>query len=145
FFSASPVMASFERLTEMLHTQLVTDRARLHYEKNMPIKTLWEDEQSHLLHLLTTGYPVFRTIEGRVNKYNEVTLDQTRIHIARAANQPRLHLVLTWDRYKAVTDDGEILAEDYRPYMNQRRAIPWLRSEEHTSELQSRFDIVCRL
>src|SRR5699024_11669872 len=23
--------------------------------------------------------------------------------------------------------------------------MPWLRSEEHTSELQSRFDLVCRL
>ncbi|MFP3440804.1 hypothetical protein R0K18_24015, partial [Pantoea sp. SIMBA_133] len=54
-----------------------------------------------------------------------VTLDQTRIHIPRAANHPRLHLVLTWDRYKAVTDDGEILADDHRPYMNRRRAIPW--------------------
>ena len=54
-----------------------------------------------------------------------MTLDQTRIHIPRAANHPRLHLVLTWDRYKAVTDDGEILADDHRPYMNRRRAIPW--------------------
>src|SRR5699024_11598635 len=24
-------------------------------------------------------------------------------------------------------------------------AVPWKRSEEHTSELQSRFDLVCRL
>lgn len=125
FFSASPVMNSFEHLTDMLQTQLARDRKRLHYEKNVIIESLWCDEQGHLLHLPTTDYPVFRAIEGRVNKYNEVTLDQTRIHIPRAASYPRLHLVLTWDRYKAVTDDGEILADDYRPYMNQRRAIPW--------------------
>lgn len=125
FFSASPVMESFEHLTDMLQTQLVKDRGRLHYEKNVPIERLWNDEQRHLLHLPTTDYPVFRTIEGRINKYNEVTLDQTRIHIPRAANHPRLRLVLTWDRYKAITDDGEILADDHRPYMNRRRAIPW--------------------
>src|SRR5437868_11498295 len=31
------------------------------------------------------------------------------------------------------------------PMMNVVRAIPITRSEEHTSELQSRFDLVCRL
>src|SRR5207249_8492915 len=37
---------------------------------------------------------------------------------------------------------------DDRPLPGQgsRRAVPeWRRSEEHTSELQSRFDLVCRL
>jgi len=60
-----------------------------------------------------------------VNKHNEVTLDQTRIHIPKSANYPRLYLILTWDRYKAITENGEILIDDYRPYMSKRRAIPW--------------------
>src|SRR5699024_11422327 len=42
-----------------------------------------------------------------------------------------------------LTDDG-LNAERVRAV---RAACPeaWLRSEEHTSELQSRFDLVCRL
>ncbi|CAM2937186.1 hypothetical protein SARO104761_09660 [Salinicoccus roseus] len=59
FFSASPVMESFEQLTEILHSQLVLDRSRLHYEKNVSIETLWNDEQHHLLYLPTTNYPTF--------------------------------------------------------------------------------------
>src|SRR5699024_11273906 len=30
-------------------------------------------------------------------------------------------------------------------YLSKELVNSWLRSEEHTSELQSRFDIVCRL
>src|SRR5438067_7336905 len=33
----------------------------------------------------------------------------------------------------------------WKPFRNKSRAIHWQRSEEHTSELQSRFDLVCRL
>src|SRR5438067_11797054 len=32
-----------------------------------------------------------------------------------------------------------------RPNSNEAARFPWSRSEEHTSELQSRFDLVCRL
>src|SRR5699024_12848930 len=30
-------------------------------------------------------------------------------------------------------------------WLGQKKILPGLRSEEHTSELQSRFDLVCRL
>src|SRR5579885_3813127 len=33
----------------------------------------------------------------------------------------------------------------YEPYLPRRRLFIMNRSEEHTSELQSRFDLVCRL
>lgn len=125
FFSGSPVMECFETLTDMLRKQLIQDRTRLHYAKNVLISALWQDELEYLLHLPTEAYPVFKEMEVKVNKYNEVTLDQTRIHIPKAANYPRLYLIVTWDRYKAVTEEGEILVDDYRPYMNKRRAIPW--------------------
>src|SRR5699024_11293986 len=39
---------------------------------------------------------------------------------------------------------GEYPTEDYRA-MKAAGADRYLRSEEHTSELQSRFDLVCRL
>src|SRR3712207_7729000 len=34
---------------------------------------------------------------------------------------------------------------DIRSFLGQQGAEPWLRSEEHTSELQSRQYLVCRL
>src|SRR5207249_10149525 len=43
--------------------------------------------------------------------------------------------------------DGNVAVFVYGDASNQgiRYRTPWLRSEEHTSELQSRFDLVCRL
>lgn len=125
FFSDSPVMGSFEELTETLRVQLAKDRQRLHYEKEALIEDLWKAETSYLLELPQVDYPVFKEVEVTVNTYNELKLDQTNIHIPKAANYPRVYLVLTWDKYQAVSPDGEILFQDYRPYMNKRRAIPW--------------------
>ena len=127
FFTSSPVMNSFEDLTEILKVKLMEDRQRLHYEKEVMIEDLWKQEIHHLLELPQTDYPVFKElVDVSVNKYNEVRLDQVLIHIPRAANYPKVYLVLTWDRFKAVSPEGEILYEDYRPYMNKRRAIPWV-------------------
>src|SRR5699024_2738784 len=45
-----------------------------------------------------------------------------------------------WDTVKTILKH----VERYRPYYDRDYAL-YLRSEEHTSELQSRFDLVCRL
>jgi hypothetical protein len=125
FFPTSPVMNSFEELTETLRIQLQEDRKRLHYEKEVLIEDLWNQEKKFLLGLPLEDYPVFKEIEAKVNKVNEAKLDKTMIHIPRASNYPFIYFVLTWDKFKAVSPDGEILLEDFRPYMNKRRAIPW--------------------
>src|SRR5699024_11282939 len=39
----------------------------------------------------------------------------------------------------------QCLAANYRFLLLETRKNLWIRSEEHTSELQSRFDVVCRL
>ncbi|MET3505702.1 transposase [Halalkalibacter oceani] len=126
FFSVSPVMNSYEELTETLRVQLQKDRQRLHYEKEAMIEDLWNEEKDYLLALPTEDYPIFKEVEASVNKYNEAKLDQTLIHIPKAANYPFIYFRLTWDNFKAVSPDGEILLEDFRPYMSKKRAIPWI-------------------
>ncbi|ERN51287.1 IS21 family transposase [Alkalihalophilus marmarensis] len=126
FFPTSPVMNSYEELTEDLYKKLEQDRQRLHYEKEVRIEDLWSEEKKHLLELPSEDYPVFKDVEPTVNKFNEVKLDNTLVHIPKASNYPTIHLNLTWDKFKAVSPEGEILYEDYRPYMHKKRAIPWL-------------------
>ncbi len=125
FFNKAPVIESLEDLTSKLLNKLTDDRKRLHYEKGVLIEELWEKESKHLLALPEIDYPVFKERQGKVNKYNEVKLDQTLIHVPKASNYSSIYLLLTWDRFKAISPDGEILLEDYRPYMNKRRVIPW--------------------
>lgn len=87
-----------------------------------------------IVQLTIAQYLVFKEIEMRVNKYNEVTLNQTRVHIPKSANYPRMILILTWDRYKVVTEDGEILVDDYRTYMNKCRPFLGISSLKNGSE-----------
>lgn len=61
-----------------------------------------------------------------MNKYNEVKVDQMLVHVPRGGNYSQLQLILTWDQLKVVSSNGEILLDDYRPYMKKRKALPWL-------------------
>ncbi|WP_324295689.1 IS21 family transposase [Rossellomorea vietnamensis] len=126
FFTKAPVMKNFEDLTMQLKQKLQDDRERLHYEKQVLIKELWEQEGKYLLALPEKDYPIFREVLAKVNKYNEVKMDKALVHVPRGYNYSQLHLVLSWDQFKVVSPDGEILLEDFRPYMNKRKALPWL-------------------
>jgi len=126
FFNQAPVMKSYEDLTEQLFQKLSKDRDRLHYEKQIRIEELWLDEKNHLLTLPEKEYPVWRTELVRVNKYNEMKVDNTLVHVPRATNYSQLYVTFTWDQLKVTSTDGEILLDDYRPYMKQRKSLPWL-------------------
>jgi transposase len=126
FFPTSPIMESFEILSDALHHQLVDDRQRLHYEKEVLIEDLWNHESCELLVLPQEDYPVFKEVEVKSTKYNEIMIDRVRVHVPRAQNFNRLYAVYTWNTVKIVTTQGEILYDDFRPYMNKKRAIDWL-------------------
>ena len=64
-------------LQKHIRVQLEKDRQRLHYEKEVLIEDLWNDEKNYLLELPEKDYPVFKEIEAKVNKYNEAKLDNT--------------------------------------------------------------------
>ncbi|MGG5369176.1 IS21 family transposase [Enterococcus sp. AZ196] len=125
FFPAAPKMVSFEQLNQELAKQLRKDMDRLHYDKNCLIEELWIEEQRELLALPDVEYPVFKDIAVKANKYNEIKLDNTRIHIPRSRNHTELYARLTWSHFKIVSLNGEILCKELRPYMNKSRPIPW--------------------
>lgn len=51
FLTTSPIMNSFEELTETLRVHLQKDRQMLHYEKEVLIEDLWIQEKKFLLEL----------------------------------------------------------------------------------------------
>ncbi|WP_421662234.1 hypothetical protein [Lysinibacillus telephonicus] len=70
-------------------------------------------------------YPVFKQFPIKFNKYNEFKLDKHFIHVPRARNYVQLYCITYWDSFKVITNEGEILLSDARPYMKKRRFIPW--------------------
>ena len=125
FFSLPPVIKDFEDLTEQLKQQLKEDRDRPHYEKEELIEDLWQQEQKQLIKLPEESYPVFKQFPIKFNKYNEFKLDKHFIHVPRARNYVQLYCITYWDSFKVITNEGEILLSDARPYMKKRRFIPW--------------------
>lgn len=109
FFNKAPIMTSFEDLTVQLEKQLIEDLIRLHYEKNVLINELLEDEKKYLLQLPKVEYPVFKEEMGKVNKYNEIKLDQVLVHVPRASNYSLLHVQLTWNSVKVISPGGKTL------------------------------------
>lgn len=125
FFPTAPRMADYESLNKDLYTQLLKDRNRQHHEKPSLIEELWVEEGAALWALPDHDYPVRRELAVTSNKYNEIVLDKTRIHIPRARNHSLLTARLTWDKYQIVSGNGEIIDEGNRPYMGKSRKIPW--------------------
>lgn len=126
FFTSAPIMESYESLTDQLFHKLEADRNRIHYSKNVRIEDLWQEEKKYLLALPEKPYPVFKEELVKVNKYNEVKVDKRLIHVPKATNYSQLKMILTWDQLKVVSPNGEILLDDFRPYMKKRKALPWI-------------------
>lgn len=125
FFSVPPVIKDLDDLRKQLLDVLTEDRQRLHYRKQELIEDLWKEEQKSLLKLPDEEYPVFKQTKLTFNKYNEFKLDDCLIHVPGARKHTSLSCIAYWDKYKVITEDGEVLLSDNRPYMEKRRFIPW--------------------
>lgn len=124
-FSVPPVITGLEDLSGKLLAFSIEDQYRKHYRKEIEINVLWEDEKKSLKKLPNPGYPVRKEQLIKVNAYNEIKIDNTVIHIPKGKNHIQLYLVSTWNEFKVVTQDGEIITEGPRPYMNKRKLLPW--------------------
>lgn len=125
FITPSPAINDLEHLTNLLENQLTEDRERFHYSKSKPIQELLEEEHQYLLALPEEDYPVFKAEKVKANKYGEITLDLVKVYIPKGYNFTQLTVVKYWNRFKVLSPNGEIMLEDYRPYMHKSRAIPW--------------------
>ena len=101
------------------------DQERLHYKHKIMQKELLEQEKAHMLALPEEPWPVFSQHRARVNKYGEITIDKTQIHIPKAYAIGHVEVIVYWDRFDVYSNQGEQLFSDYRPYMNKRRDIEW--------------------
>lgn len=138
FFSVPPVMKDWVDLRSQLLDVLTADRQRLHFSKRERIEDLWQEERKVLLKLPDEDYPVFKQTAVTFNMYSEFKLDKRLIHVPGARKHANLSCVTYWDTFKVITEDGEVLMSDHRPYMEKRRLIPW-------SEIMKRWRVKPRV
>lgn len=124
-FTTAPIMESFPQLADWMKEEMEKDRQRLHYEKNVLIDELWEEDKKHLKALPLTDLSIYSVKSATVNKYGEIEVDGDKFVIHKARMKQALVLKMEWDRFTCFTNDGEIVYQEDRPYMNTTRVIPW--------------------
>lgn len=125
FFTTYPIMENFSQLAEWIQKEMAADRERPHYEKEVSIQELWQEDQKHLKALPLSDLPIYSIDTLKVNKYGEIELDGDKFVIYKANIKQRVPIKKEWDRFICFTDNGEIIYQDYRAYMNKTREIPW--------------------
>src|SRR5699024_12049738 len=79
------------------------------------------------------------------NKEEIFAASQTALHDEAETKKKNFYIALVLSLPVFITDMGAHLIPGFGDWLHSMVTARALRSEEHTSELQSRFDLVCRL
>src|SRR5699024_11897795 len=88
------------------------------------------------------------TLDAEIKQMEETEAYSEVLHKLSYKKAKAKELAFEWAAMKLATDTLEQTKKSFhQKYMNDviEKASHYFRSEEHTSELQSRFDLVCRL
>ncbi|WML26679.1 hypothetical protein [Neobacillus sp. OS1-33] len=124
-FTTAPIMESFPQLADWMKEEMEKDRKRPHYEKGVLIEELWMEDKKHLKALPLTDLSIFSVKSTKVNKYGEIEVDGEKFVIHKAKMKQTLVIKMEWDQFTCFMNDGEMVYQEARPYMNTTRAIPW--------------------
>lgn len=124
-FVLAPEMESFPQLANWLRMKMDEDMNRPHYERGVSIKELLEEDRKQLKPLPITDLPIYSLVEATLNKYGEISMDGEKFVIHKGRIKQTLIIKKEWDSFTCFTNDGEIVYQESRAYMNQTRAIPW--------------------
>jgi hypothetical protein len=86
---------------------------------------LWTEDKKQLKALPLTDLPIYSVKSSKINKYGEIEVDGEKFVIHKAKMKQALVIKAEWDCFTCFTNDGEIVYQEARPYMNTTRAIPW--------------------
>src|SRR5699024_11972213 len=95
------------------------------------------------LHLAMSSFPTRRSSDLRIFSLSECTIInkmKVSVNISGTSTQPRYRMVIFHFRFSF----SRLFCSNWSTLF-KILLILFIRSEEHTSELQSRFDLVCRL
>lgn len=118
-------MEDFPQLAQWMQEEMRADRNRPHYENEVLIEDLWKEDKKQLKPLTISDLPIFSVDSLKVNKYGEIELDGGKFVIQKARIKQVLIIIKEWNQYSCFTNDGEVIYQEFRWYMNKTRATPW--------------------
>lgn len=120
-----PVVENLQELQTLLEQKANEDLDRPHYNKQVFIRELWEQERPKLLKLPTVPYDVVRLDFVKVNKYGEVKLDGQSVPVTQVKPGDTLLLKIRWNEAEVIDAAHNKITTVPRPYMNQAIPLDW--------------------
>jgi transposase len=120
-----PTLETQEEFEEYLRLQTRQDRQRPHYQKQISIEELWQEETKSLLALPVIPYEVFQLKQVRVNSFGEIQEEGVKLPLPQCKPGQQVIVKAKWDSLDIFTTAYEPITSLPRPYMGKEIPIPW--------------------
>ena len=126
FLVPIPVFKDMNELEKELDKRLLIDQDREHYAKKELIKNLWEKEKQALKKLPAEPYEPFKIESYKLNKYNEITLDNQIINVFDVKPLSEILVKIKWDVIEILDNEYKTISTVPRAYTGKIKEVPWL-------------------
>lgn len=125
FMLPYPELTDYETLTAVLLARARSDMQRSHYQKDILIAKLFEQDQEALLPLPSVPFEPVELVSCRVDKYCQVRFENEVYGVPRANPKQRVLLRVSWDKVQVIDSSGEVLGTLNRKYTLKTQSIDW--------------------
>jgi transposase len=119
-----PTIIDFDAFNEELLRLCDEDQERVHYERDVPIKELWEEEKQHLLTLPEYEYEVFSIDYLKADKYGFIRVDTTKYGLSPELADKVVQVKAYFDKIE-VSYDHCLLKTFRRSYEKKGEDSDW--------------------
>lgn len=121
-----PTLTSWENMNKQMKERAEAYLQKIHYEKKLPVHTLFEEEKRKMKTLPQTPFEIFRLFNETLDKYGKVNWDGQRIRIPKGKQHEPVLLKTYWDKVVVLNAQYEVLDTFPRPYSFKERGIDWV-------------------
>lgn len=115
-----------DQLNKQLWEKAEKDRERKHYEKNVFISTLFEEDKNRCLVIPTKEYQCIRYETLKADKYGYIKVDNNIYSTSPRYSLSKVLIKITFNTVEILTEDGQqIVVTHTRLYGQYRKSMKW--------------------
>ena len=139
FFVPMPKIDDLESYNNTLWDKALKDMNRQHYQKQVTIASLWDEDKENLLYLPEHPYEVFKFKQAKVNKYGCILVDNNSYSISPDYAQQLVDLKIYYNKIEVFKDHQLLLTYD-RCYGKKQEVFQWKQYLSLLSKKPSGFE-----
>ena len=125
FLLPSLQIIDLDTLNESLWLEAEKDRERKHYEKEILISELFEEDQKASLILPSKGFQSLRYETVKADKYGYIKLDKNIYSTSPRFASTKVLVRISYNKVDILTDDNQLVVSHSRLYGQYRKSMKW--------------------